>query len=288
MSKTIIITGANGQLGSCLKEVEESYPQYKFIFTDIDELDITDKGAVKQFFDNNNPSWVINSAAYTAVDKAESEPTTAQLINTTAVGILADSSSKAGAGFVHISTDYVFDGTATAPITEEEPTNPRSVYGATKLEGEKLAAANPKHIIFRTSWLYSIYGNNFVKTMLRLAQTNNEINVVGDQWGSPTSAHDLAEAIMKAIVAADTDTASDIYGIYHYSNEGSASWALFAEEVMLLKGLNCKVNHIPTTDYPTPATRPAYSIMNKIKFTTTFKAVVPEWELSLENVMEKL
>ena len=288
MSKTIVVTGANGQLGSCLKEIVSNYSQYKFIFTDVEELDITDSQEVEDLFKEHKPSWVINCAAYTAVDKAEGDSDTAELINATAVGIIAKASAKLGAGLVHVSTDYVFDGTATSPITEEMETNPLSIYGKTKLKGEVLAMSNPKHLIFRTSWLYSIYGSNFVKTMLEISQDSNEIDAVGDQWGSPTSAHDLAEAIMIAIKSSDKKSSGDVYGIYHYSNEGSASWALFAEEIMLLKGADCVVNHIPTSEYPTTATRPMYSLMSKRKFTTTFKTVVPEWELSLEKMMGKL
>lgn len=289
MSRTIIVTGANGQLGSCLKDIASNYSQYKFIFTDIAELDITDAAAVSSFFVKHSPSWVVNCAAYTAVDKAESSPEEAMLLNATAVGILAKASHNVGASILHISTDYIFDGTAISPITESAKPNPLSVYGRTKLEGEKaVVEANPHHIIIRTSWLYGPHGNNFVKTMMRLSGERSEIDVVADQWGCPTSAVDLAEAIITAIKSVDRRTTSDVYGIYNYSNEGAASWALFAEEVMMLIGSDCHINLITTEQYPTAACRPAYSILSKKKFTTTFGSIPPEWELSLEVVIERL
>lgn len=277
----IVVTGGNGQLGSCLKEISDRYPTYKFVFTDVAELNITDAAAVKAFFESEKPQWVINAAAYTAVDKAETDAVAARLINATAVGILADAAAQVGAGIVHVSTDYVFDGTSDHPLTEDDKTNPQSVYGSTKLEGEKLAASNPHHIIFRTSWLYSIYGNNFVKTMRRLGAEKSEIGVVADQWGSPTSAHDLAEAIMMAI-------GRSIYGLFHYSNEGATSWALFAEQIMELSELQCTVKHLTTDEYPTAASRPHFSLMSKRKFTDTFAWSIPEWEDSLEKVIAEL
>lgn len=279
-NKTILVTGGNGQLGNCLRELAVS-STHKFIFTDVAELDITSSVAVGAILESERPDWVVNCAAYTAVDKAESEPELARLINATAVGILADEAAKIGAGIVHISTDYVFKGDNPEPRIESDPTEPQSVYGVTKLEGEHLAARNPKHIIIRTSWLYSIYGNNFVKTMRRLGAERAEIGVVADQWGSPTSAHDLAQAILAAIEKPEP-------GVYHFSNEGTTSWAIFAEEIMSMSGLECKVNHITTSDYPTPAKRPEYSIMNKSKFVTQFGFIIPDWEVSLERVIQKL
>lgn len=279
-SKTILVTGGNGQLGNCLRQIAPS-SGHRFIFTDVAELDITSTEAVRALFDRERPDWVVNCAAYTAVDKAESEPDLAKLLNATAVGILADQANAIGAGIVHISTDYVFEGDNAEPRSENDKTAPRSVYGLTKLEGEMLAAQNPKCIILRTSWLYSVYGNNFVKTMRRLGAEKSEISVVADQWGSPTSAHDLSQAILIAID-------NPQYGIYHYSNEGTTSWALFAEEIMALSGLNCRVNHITTAQYPTAAKRPEYSIMSKSKFKTVFGAKIPEWEASLEDVIVKL
>lgn len=279
-SKTILVTGANGQLGNCLREISAG-KKYKFIFTDVAELDITSVEAVRAFFEREKPDWVVNCAAYTAVDKAESEPDFARLLNATAVGILASEADAIGASIVHISTDYVFKGDNPEPRSEDDPTAPQSVYGATKLEGEQLAATNPHHIIIRTSWLYSVYGNNFVKTMRRLGAEKSEIGVVADQWGSPTSAHDLARAILTAIDKPE-------YGTYHFSNEGVTSWALFAEHIMSLSGLGCRVNHIPTSAYPTPASRPEYSLMSKEKFSRVFDVTIPEWELSLEDVVGRL
>lgn len=281
MTQKVIVTGSNGQLGSCLREIAPQYKNIKFIFTDIAELDITDEQSVRELFEREKPQWVINAAAYTAVDKAETDRELAHKLNATAVGILARESGRVGAGFIHISTDYVFDGKADKPLSETDEPNPQSVYGATKLEGEKLAAANAKCVILRTAWLYSIYGNNFVKTMRRLGAEKSEIGVVGDQWGSPTSAHDLAAAIVHIIK-------NPVYGLYHFSNEGATSWAIFAEQIMDLSGLNCEVNHISTAQYPTPAARPAFSLMSKQKFSDTFDFIIPEWEDSLEKVIDRL
>lgn len=286
MNNKIVVTGANGQLGNCLRDIAKNFPSYEFIFTDVAELDITKIDAVSAFFATHKPTWVINAAAYTAVDKAESDVDFARLLNATAVGILASESANISAGFVQISTDYVFDGFTQTMLTEDMPTNPQGVYGVTKLEGEKEATLNPKHIILRTSWLYSAYGNNFVKTMRRLGAEKSEINVVADQWGTPTLANDLAIAIMTAIVKADYGV--DIYGLYHFSNEGSTCWADFAQQIMVLSNLECKVNCITTADYPTPAKRPAFSVMSKDKFSKTFDVIIPEWELSLEKLINKL
>lgn len=279
-NRTILVTGANGQLGNCLREIAPT-TTHRFIFTDVTELDITSRDAVRAMFDREKPNWVVNCAAYTAVDKAESQPDLALMLNATAVEILATEAQRIGAAIVHVSTDYVFKGDNPEPRKETDPTEPQSVYGATKLDGEKAAALNPRHIILRTSWLYSIYGNNFVKTMRRLGAEKSEISVVADQWGSPTSAHDLARAIITTIDKPE-------YGIYHFSNEGITNWAIFAEEIMTQSGLDCKVNHITTDQYPTAAKRPEFSIMAKDKFSSVFNVVIPEWEISLEDVIQKL
>ncbi|MEG1634307.1 MAG: dTDP-4-dehydrorhamnose reductase [Rikenellaceae bacterium] len=286
MANRIIVTGGDGQLGNCLRDLSSRYKSYEFIFTDVAQLDITDEKAIADFFKAQKPKWVINAAAYTAVDKAESEPEKAQLLNATAVENLARQSKSVGAALVQISTDYVFDGNTEEMLTEEMPVNPQSVYGVTKLAGEKAAALNPAHIILRTSWLYSAYGNNFVKTMRRLASERTELSVVADQWGSPTLADDLAEAIMTAIVAADKG--EDVYGTYHYSNEGATCWADFASHIMTLSSLECHVKGITTAEYPTAATRPHFSVMSKSKFKNKFKVVIPEWELSLEYLIHKM
>lgn len=279
-NRTILVTGANGQLGNCLREIAPT-TTHRFIFTDVTELDITSRDAVRAMFDREKPDWVVNCAAYTAVDKAESQPDLALMLNATAVEILATEAQRIGAAIVHVSTDYVFKGNDAEPRKETDPTEPQSVYGATKLDGEKAAVLNPRHIILRTSWLYSIYGNNFVKTMRRLGAEKSEISVVADQWGSPTSAHDLARAIITTIDKPE-------YGIYHFSNEGITNWAIFAEEIMTQSGLDCKVNHITTDQYPTAAKRPEFSIMAKDKFSSVFNVVIPEWEISLEDVIQKL
>ncbi len=276
----IVVTGANGQLGQCLRELAPTVP-HTFIFTDIGELDITSRAAVAAFLKEHRPEWVVNCAAYTAVDKAESEESLARVLNVDAVGILAEETRKAGAGLLHISTDYVYGGDNPTPRQEDDPTAPLSVYGRTKLEGEKMAAKNPEYMIIRTSWLYSIYGSNFVKTMRNLGSQQSEIGVVADQWGSPTSAHDLAKAIVVALEKPKR-------GIYNFSNEGATSWALFAEEIFTLSGIDCTVNHITTEQYPTPAQRPEYSLMDKGKFSRTFGVIVPEWEHSLEEVVSRL
>lgn len=286
MKRKILVTGSNGQLGSCLRDLSSTFAKYEFIFTDVEELDITDSEQVSVYFEDKKPNWVVNAAAYTAVDKAESEEDKARLINAKAVGILAEESAKVGAKFVHISTDYVFDGEQSVILTEEMDVNPQSVYGKTKLEGEVEAKKNPRHIILRTSWLYSAYGNNFVKTMRRLGAEKEEISVVSDQWGSPTSADDLAYAVMTAIVKSDKGT--DVYGTYHFSNEGATCWADFAEQIMMLSGIECRINPIPTSEYVTSAKRPAFSVMSKSKYSKAFDAVVPEWEYSLEQVINKL
>ncbi|MFI3262797.1 MAG: dTDP-4-dehydrorhamnose reductase [Rikenellaceae bacterium] len=286
MKKKILVTGANGQLGSCLRDLAPKFSAYEFVFTDVEELDITNSDKVASFLNEKQPNWVINSAAYTAVDKAESEQELAKLLNATAVGILATETTKIGAKFVHVSTDYVFDGSANIILTEDMEEDPQSVYGATKLEGENEAKKNPKTIILRTSWLYSTYGNNFVKTMRRLGAEREEISVVSDQWGSPTSADDLALAIMTTIKK--SDKGADVYGTYHFSNEGATCWADFAQQIMELSGLKCKVNSIATSEYVTAATRPAFSVMSKAKFSKTFGVVIPEWEYSLEQVINRL
>ncbi len=276
----VLVTGANGQLGQCIREIAPKL-RYEFVFTDFEELDITSVGAVAEMMDAEKPDWVVNCAAYTAVDRAEEEKDIAGLLNVTAVGILAAESARVGAGIVHISTDYVFSGDQPTPRTEDDETEPVSVYGRTKLEGEKLVLQNnPKHIILRTSWLYSVYGNNFVKTMRRLGAERDEVQVVSDQWGSPTSAHDLARAVATVIE-------KPVYGVYHFSNQGATNWAIFAEEVMNLSGIGCVVKHITTQEYPTPAKRPEYSLLSKHKFTETFGVVIPEWEHSLEEVIAR-
>jgi dTDP-4-dehydrorhamnose reductase len=276
---TILVTGANGQLGSELRVLSSSFPDYIFLFVTKDELEISDASAVKKYFDSNKIDHCINCAAYTAVDKAETEKEKAFQINADGVGYLAKACEKHKAQFIHISTDYVFDGTATEPIEENEHVNPLGVYGMSKLRGEQLAISNLENaIIIRTSWVYSSFGNNFVKTMLRLMKEKESINVVSDQRGCPTYAADLADAIMKIIK-------KPIPGIYNYSNTGIINWYEFALAIKELSVSKCIVNPIPTSQYPTPAKRPQYSVLDTTKIRQTFNIVIPEWKESLQKCL---
>lgn len=277
----ILVTGADGQLGRCLRDIASFYTDFSFIFTDVAELDITSREAVMSYINELHPSWIVNAAAYTAVDKAESDVETARLLNATAVSYLVDVAKSAGAGLVHISTDYVFHGDNPEPLTEQSPCDPLSVYGRTKLEGEKAALSYDRSIVLRTGWLYSEYGRNFVKTILSLSSNHDSIRVVADQWGTPTSAHDLSKAIMTVIQ-------NPVYGLFHFSDEGLTCWALFAEEIISKSGCKCTVEHISTPEYPLPAKRPQYSILSKKKFVSTFNVDIPEWEISLDDVLHKL
>lgn len=309
----IIVTGANGQLGNELRDIDRSGAYtavnggYQFVFTDLAELDITSPEAVAAFVQAEKPQWIINAAAYTAVDRAETDPDKAQLLNATAVANLVHAAKVVNAGFVQVSTDYVFDGRMPAAgaaegaeryaLTESDPTGPRSVYGITKLKGEQIALAYPKSFVVRTAWLYSTYGNNFVKTMLRLGAERPELSVVADQWGTPTYAADLAQAIMVMVSATDTTAAVDPpkaqarFGLYHYTDEGIATWCDFAREIMLLGGAataECTVRGITTAEYPTPAARPAWSVLSKEKIRRAFGVSVPDWRDSLRKCMERL
>jgi dTDP-4-dehydrorhamnose reductase len=279
--KNILITGANGQLGQCFRELENTFPQYSFLFTDKNTLQITDANAIDTFFSNNNIDVCINCAAYTAVDKAESEKALAVEVNATAVGYLAKASATYNAKFIHISTDYVFDGTATLPYKADEKTNPVNFYGQTKLDGELNAIKeNPKSIIIRTAWVYSSYENNFVKTMIRLMNEKESIGVVNDQRGAPTYAPDLAKAIMHII-----EKNNFVAGIYHYSNKGNISWYDFATEIAKQINTRCIVNGITTSQFPTPAARPAYSVLDSSKIEETFLINIPDWKFSLSECM---
>lgn len=281
----ILVTGANGQLGSELRNIANQYTGSNFIFTDIQELDITDGQAVHAIVNDNSVDLIINCAAYTAVDAAESNEPAARRINTDAPALLAKAIAKRDGEIIHISTDYVFSGQECIPYTEDMPTGPQSVYGLTKLNGEKgIMAANPKHIIVRTAWLYSSYGNNFVKTMLRLGRERDNLNVVFDQVGSPTYAADLAAAILQ-IAMSEQKT----YGIFHYSNEGAISWYDFTKAIHRIAGITaCNVQPILSREYPTPAKRPAYSVFCKNKIKNTYGVVVPYWEDSLKRCIEKI
>ena len=282
----ILVTGANGQLGSEIRELESVYGQYTFFFTDIHNLDLTDHEGVKSFITDNNIEVIINCAAYTAVDKAEAEPDVANAINHLVVKNLAEIAKANKIKLIHISTDYVFDGTKDTPYTETDTPNPQSVYGLTKLKGEQvMQAINPANsIIIRTSWVYSGYGNNFVKTMLRLGMERDELNVVADQVGSPTYAGDLAKAILQIL----PQIKNKIVELYHYANAGTCNWHEFAKAIFKIKGLNVKVKPITTKDYPTPAKRPMYSVMDTNKIRKQYGVNGPQWERSLEDCLQQL
>ncbi len=282
----ILVTGSNGQLGSEIKELSKDYPQLSFVYTDVEELDLTDKQAIFSFFEKGGFDVCINCAAYTAVDKAEEEEKLAELINGTAVGYLAEACSQYDALLVHISTDYVFDGTNFKPYVETDTPAPNSAYGRSKLQGEQQVLEKAdKALIIRTSWLYSAFGNNFVKTMLRLGKERDELGVVVDQVGTPTAAADLAKAILEMIKDSGDKPVKEIY---HYSNEGVISWYDFAKAIMSDAGLNCKVNAIESKDFPAKANRPFYSVLNKTKIKTDFNLEVPYWLDSLKKTIKKL
>lgn len=284
MKNKILVTGGNGQLGSELKRLAASYSQFQFVFSDRDELSINEKEIVAKYFEKYQPAYLINCAAYTAVDKAECEKELANEINGTAVGILASTCKQHGTKFIHISTDYVFNGNATAPLRETDEVDPVNAYGASKLLGEMLAIENdPESIIIRTSWVYSFYGKNFVKTMMRLMSEKDSIGVVDDQIGSPTYAADLAEVIMQIITSNNWQP-----GIYNYSNEGIISWYDFANEIKRLIGSSCTVNPLSTEQFPTPAKRPKYSVLDKTKIQQTFSIRLKNWKESLKICIDKL
>lgn len=283
VKKNILVTGAKGQLGSEIKYLSK-FHNINFTFTDIEELDITSMDEIEGFFSSQEFGYIINCAAYTAVDKAEEEKEEADLANHIAVKNLAVMSSKFNAKLIHISTDFVFDGSSSIPFTEEDKTNPVSVYGKTKLAGEKAVLKHGSEvIIIRTSWLYSSFGNNFVKTMIGLTKKRNSIGIVFDQLGTPTYARDLAEAILNIINSQDFLT-----GVYHYSNEGVASWYDFTKAIVEIAGIKCSIDPIETYQYPTPAKRPAYSILNKAKIKKAYNMEIPYWKTSLEKCINIL
>ncbi|MCD7976477.1 MAG: dTDP-4-dehydrorhamnose reductase [Tannerellaceae bacterium] len=285
--KTILVTGAHGQLGRCIQTLTSSYPEYHFLFTDVDTLDLCDEEAVRNYFSIHPVDYIINCAAYTAVDKAEEEETLSFLINRDAVANLAKAAVCAGARMIHISTDYVFDGTKNLPYIESDPVCPVSVYGKSKVAGEEvLQAVSPGSVIIRTSWLYSEFGNNFVKTMLRYGTEREEMRVVFDQIGTPTYAGDLAKAILEVISYGEK--VSFISGVYHFSNEGVCSWYDFAVKVFSLAGMTTQVLPIESSEYPTRAARPFYSVLNKTKIKMTYQLTIPHWEQSLRVCYKKL
>jgi len=281
----ILVTGSNGQVGSEIRALHVNYP-YNFFFTDRESLDITDETAVKNFIEENNINTIINCAAYTAVDKAESDAENADKINHLAVKNFAEIAKEKDIKLIHISTDYVFDGKNFKPYTEDDTTNPNGVYGATKLKGEQaLLLVSPKNsIIVRTSWVYSSFGTNFVKTMLRLGKEKESLGVIFDQVGTPTYARDLAKAILDILPNIKNEKPE----IYNYSNEGVLSWYDFAKEIMRMAKLDCQINPIETYEYPTPAQRPHYSLLNKAKIKKEFGISIPFWKDSLDECLKTM
>jgi len=282
----ILVTGSKGQVGSELQTLASAYHTYNFYFTDKETLDITDKEKLSAFVQANAIDIMINAAAYTAVDKAEEDKENADRVNHLATHYLAEIAKKHAIKLIHISTDYVFDGKNYRPYVEEDTTNPNGVYGATKLAGEKaMQAINPQNsIIIRTSWVYSSFGANFVKTMLRLGKERDSLGVIFDQVGTPTYARDLAKAILDILPKVENRHVE----IYHYSNEGVLSWYDFTKEIMRMAKLECEVNPIETKAYPTPATRPHYSLLNKAKIKNEFALTIPYWKDSLDNCLKVL
>lgn len=280
----ILVTGANGQLGSEFKNLQQKYKNFFFTFIDKEDLNITNYKKIDKYFDNNIFNYCINAAAYTAVDNAEDDKENAFNVNAEAVKYLAEACKKNNTKFIQISTDFVFDGKKKLAYTETDLAKPLSVYGESKLKGEEYALEN-NAIVIRTSWLYSTYGNNFVKTMLRLGKEREELNIINDQIGTPTYAKDLALLIMKLITENDKEK---LKGLYHFSNNGVASWYDFAREIFRIKKINCKINPIPTTEYPTPAERPKFSLMDKSKIENKFRIDLKDWKLSLKECLKSL
>ena len=280
----ILVTGANGQLGNEMQVLARENLQHTYFFTDVQELDICDEQAVYAYVSEHKIDIIVNCAAYTAVDKAEDNVELCDKLNNIAPGYLARAAQANGAAMIQVSTDYVFDGTAHIPYTEEEPTCPASVYGSTKLAGEQNVMDHfEKAMVIRTAWLYSIYGNNFVKTMIRLGQERDSLGVIFDQIGTPTYANDLAQAIFAAI------NKGVVRGIYHFSDEGVCSWYDFTIAIHRLAGIaSCKVKPLHTADYPAKAPRPHYSVLDKTKIKDTFGIEIPHWEESLKRCINQL
>ncbi len=282
--QTILVTGANGQLGCEIRTIAAKFPQYHFLFVSKEAFAIDDHKAVEGYFSTHRIGYCINCAAYTAVDKAETEKENAFRINAEASGNLATCCRQYNAQLVHISTDYVFDGAGDRPYKETDATHPLGVYGESKLMGEQLILENdPRAIIIRTSWLYSSFGNNFVKTMLRLMKERDSINVVNDQYGCPTYAANLADAIIQIIASGKTENNA---GIYHYADAEITNWYEFALAIKELSKSSCSVNPISTDQYPTAAKRPSYSVLDTKKIRDTFNISIPDWKASLQTCLK--
>ena len=287
----ILVTGANGQLGQCFRQLADQNPTVYFYFAGSSELDITNKRMVRKFFDQHPVSWCINCAAYTAVDQAQKEPAVARKINITGVKNLAEACAPKGIPLIHFSTDYVYHTKQNTPFKEEDPVSPKGIYARTKRSGERAAMlANPNTMVIRTSWVYSEFAHNFVKTMLRLGRERSNLNVVYDQIGTPTYAPDLAAAVLDIIRKTETEAVPPylLAGIWHYSNEGVTSWYDFAKAIFEIKNIPCAVQPIESKAYPTPAMRPHFSLMDKSKIRTAFGLEIPHWRESLLRCLEKL
>ena len=284
----VLVTGAGGQLGSELRDLVSAYPGFTFHFFDRAALPLDDAALVEEAFDRVRPQVCINAAAYTAVDKAESEREQAYAANAVAVGQMAALCKRHGALLIHVSTDYVFDGQGTHPYRETDPVDPLGVYGASKLEGERLAlAAHDRVVIVRTSWVYSYYGKNFIKTMLRLLREKESIGVVADQVGRPTYAADLAAALLDVAGAYGVGSDARFHGIYHYADKGAISWFDLASAVKEIIGAPCVIRPLTTAEYPTPAKRPAYSVLDTHRIETTFGLAIPDWKDSLRRCLAR-
>ena len=284
----VLITGCKGQLGSEIQRISGKFPEMSFIFTDLEELNITRTRDIQSFLDSMPVKFLVNCAGYTAVDMAEDEREMAELLNADATGYLAKISAERGIQLIHISTDYVFDGEKNHPYKEDDPVSPQTVYGKSKLQGEQALQGSGKGIIIRTSWLYSSFGNNFVKTILRLSGEREQLNVVFDQSGCPTYAHDLAMAILEMIRMEIEQENSPRYDIYHYSNQGMCSWYEFATTIIEFAGKGCKILPVESKDYVTRAKRPRYSVMSKKKIMDDYDLHIPHWKDSLKDCIDEL
>ena len=280
----ILITGRHGQLGSELHDLKESYPQHQMVFVDREEMDLSNPEEIVEVLNTEKPQIIVSAGAYTAVDKAESDQELCDAVNHIAVKTIGAWAAENNAKVIHISTDYVFDGTSETPLKETDAPDPINVYGLTKLHGEQaLRASGANYVIIRTAWVYSVYGANFVKTMIRLMSEREEIGVVADQVGTPTYARDLASTIMQVIEAPEF-----VQGVFHYSNEGKISWHDFALAIKEIKGFSTKVNAINSDAFPTPAKRPNFSLLDKSKIKETYQVAVPDWKTSLEEMLAKV
>jgi len=281
----VLVTGANGQLGQAIQSISGNYPEIDFVFCDSSTLDITNVNQIKETFKQFKPNYCINASAYTAVDKAESEPEKAFSINVTGAKNLAEACKENNTILLHISTDFVFDGNKKVPYSEEDVPKPTGVYGQTKLDGEKaIQKTFDNYFIIRTSWVYSQFANNFMKTMLRLGLERDSLSVVNDQIGTPTNAVDLAEVLVKVIKTYNSQLTTHNFGIYNFSNEGQCSWYDFAKKIFEINDIEIDLKPIPTSSYPTPAKRPAFSVLNKTKIKNSFDLQICNWEDSLMKI----